>query len=162
MTFEPFQVRHGPGFYNCDLAMEIDDNGREIAIVKLSVDDQGLAAGQFTAFYRDSTCIGSGVILESWDDQGFPVCARALEISRMKDKSKLGKPVKIKVKATESMDEESHQKECTKLNVISHHTETGVSSEGMVSQISRKSLYLLKWLRQLQDDIFRAFKESSS
>ncbi|XP_075489969.1 uncharacterized protein LOC142528726 [Primulina tabacum] len=133
------KVRHGPGFYNCDLAIEIDKNGHEIAIVKLSEDDQGLAAGQFTAFYQGSTCIGSGVILESWDDQGFPVCARALEISRMKDKSKLGKPVKIKVKGTESMDEESLQKVHVKLNVISHHTETGVSSEGMVSQSSRKS-----------------------
>ncbi|KAL0460972.1 UNVERIFIED_CONTAM: tRNA-specific 2-thiouridylase MnmA [Sesamum latifolium] len=91
------KVRHGPVFYHCDVAIEVNGNGHEIAVVKLSEDDQGLAAGQFAAFYQESTCIGSGVILESWDDQGFPVCARALETARMEDKSKLGKPVKIKV-----------------------------------------------------------------
>ncbi|EYU26175.1 hypothetical protein ABFS82_14G216300 [Erythranthe guttata] len=90
------KVRHGPGLYNCDLAIEEDGNGDEIGVVKLSEDDQGLAAGQFAAFYQDSICIGSGVILESWDDQGFPVCAKAIEIASMKDKSKIGKPVKIK------------------------------------------------------------------
>ncbi|KZV34001.1 mitochondrial tRNA-specific 2-thiouridylase 1-like [Dorcoceras hygrometricum] len=109
------KVRHGPGFYNCDLVIENEENGHEIAVVKLSEDDQGLAAGQFAAFYLDSTCIGSGVILESWDDQGFPVCARAVEISRMTDKSKLGKPVKIKAKATEIMDMESSGKNAPSL-----------------------------------------------
>ena len=72
--------------------------GEDVAVVHLPEDDQGLAAGQFAAFYEGQTCIGSGVILESWDDQGFPVCAKALEIARMEDKSKLGKPVKIKAK----------------------------------------------------------------
>lgn len=96
MNFNPFQVRHGPRFYSCDMAIEVDGKGHEIAVVKLSEDDQGLAAGQFAAFYQGSTCIGSGVILESWDDQGFPVCARAVAIAKMKDKSKLGKPVKIR------------------------------------------------------------------
>jgi tRNA-specific 2-thiouridylase len=66
--------------------------------VHLSEDDQGLAAGQFVAFYQGRTCLGSGVILESWDDQGFLVCAKALENARMEDKSLLGKPVKFKVK----------------------------------------------------------------
>ncbi|KAI3414779.1 tRNA-5-taurinomethyluridine 2-sulfurtransferase [Psidium guajava] len=93
------KVRHGPGFYNCSLSLELGENGQEdVAVVQLPEDDQGLAAGQFTAFYQDRTCIGSGVILESWNDQGFPVCQKALEIARMEDKSKLGKPVKIKVK----------------------------------------------------------------
>lgn len=78
--------------------MELGQNGCEdIAVVQLSADDQGLAAGQFAAFYQGRTCLGSGIILESWDDQGFPVCAKALEIARMEDKSKLGKPIKIKV-----------------------------------------------------------------
>ncbi|KAK7318466.1 hypothetical protein RJT34_03168 [Clitoria ternatea] len=72
------KVRHGPEW-------------------KLSDDEQGLAAGQFAAFYEGKTCIGSGVILESWDDQSFPVCAKALEIAKMEDKSKIGNPVKIKV-----------------------------------------------------------------
>ncbi|KAL2540900.1 tRNA (5-methylaminomethyl-2-thiouridylate)-methyltransferase [Abeliophyllum distichum] len=105
------KVRHGPGFYNCSLAMEVDGDGHEIAVVKLSKDDQGLAAGQFAAFYQDRTCIGSGVILESWDDQGFPVCSRALEIASMEDKSKLGNPVKIKVKQ-EICHEESDCRLC--------------------------------------------------
>ena len=79
--------------------MELGQDGSEdIAVVHLSEDDQGLAAGQFAAFYQGRTCLGSGIILESWDDQGFPVCAKALEIARMEDKSKLGKPIKIKVK----------------------------------------------------------------
>jgi len=79
--------------------MELGQDGSEdIAVVHLSEDDQGLAAGQFAAFYQGRTCLGSGIILESWDDQGFPVCAKALEIARMEDKSKLGKPIKIKIK----------------------------------------------------------------
>lgn len=61
----------------------------------LSEDDQGLAAGQFAAFYCDDVCVGSGVILDSWDEKCFPICSRALEIARMEDKSKLGKPVRI-------------------------------------------------------------------
>ncbi|KAJ0960499.1 hypothetical protein J5N97_001658 [Dioscorea zingiberensis] len=92
------KVRHGPGFYDCSITLEPSDLDSEedvTAIVQLSDDDQGLASGQFTAFYRDEICIGSGVILDSWDNKSFPVCAKALEIARMEDKSKLGKPVKI-------------------------------------------------------------------
>ncbi|KAG2270267.1 hypothetical protein Bca52824_064822 [Brassica carinata] len=85
------KVRHGPGFYSCSFEMEGD-----VAVVHLDEDDQGLAAGQFAAFYEGTTCIGSGVILESWDGQCFPVCAKALELAAMEDKTKLGKPVKIK------------------------------------------------------------------
>lgn len=93
------KVRHGPGFYDCSLQMELrEDNSIDSAVVCISEDDQGLAAGQFTAFYEGRICIGSGVILESGDDQSFPVCAKALEIARMEDKSKIGKPVKIKFK----------------------------------------------------------------
>ncbi|KAF7843902.1 tRNA-specific 2-thiouridylase mnmA [Senna tora] len=94
------KVRHGPGFYNCSLQWEgNEDDRKETAVVHLSDDDQGLAAGQYAAFYEGRTCLGSGVILESWDDQGFPVCTKALEIARMEDKSKLGNPVKIKGKS---------------------------------------------------------------
>ncbi|XP_057804710.1 uncharacterized protein LOC131020072 [Salvia miltiorrhiza] len=105
------KVRHGPKLYSCDLAIEVDGDGHAIGVVKLSEDDQGLAAGQFAAFYQESTCIGSGVILESWDDQGFPVCAKALEIAKTKDKSKLGKPIKIKVAEHSKKEEEpnNHQ-----------------------------------------------------
>ncbi|CAA7048481.1 unnamed protein product [Microthlaspi erraticum] len=88
------KVRHGPGFYSCSFEMEAGGGG-DVAVVHLEEDDQGLAAGQFAAFYEGTTCIGSGVILESWDDQCFPVCAKALELAAMEDKTKLGKPVKI-------------------------------------------------------------------
>ncbi|KAG9139308.1 hypothetical protein Leryth_011297 [Lithospermum erythrorhizon] len=110
------KVRHGPGFYNCTLTVAVEENGNEVAVVQLAEDDQGLAAGQFAAFYKSDTCIGSGVILESWDDQGFPLCARALEMARMEDKSKLGKPVKIKNKP-ESISEESDHINQNKDNV---------------------------------------------
>ncbi|XP_021772065.1 uncharacterized protein LOC110736209 [Chenopodium quinoa] len=96
------KVRHGPSFYSCSLTMVSGENcNGDVAVVHLSEDDQGLAAGQFAAFYQGKTCIGSGVILESWDEEGFPVCEKALEIARMEDKSKLGNPVKIKVKPEE-------------------------------------------------------------
>ncbi|KAL1830577.1 hypothetical protein ACET3Z_000228 [Daucus carota] len=91
------KVRHGPGFYDCSLTMEPGENSHDkVAVVQLSEDDQGIAAGQFAAFYSGRTCLGSGVILESWDDSGFPICSRARETAGMEDKSKLGKPVKIK------------------------------------------------------------------
>ncbi|XP_058735083.1 uncharacterized protein LOC131607051 [Vicia villosa] len=93
------KVRHGPGFYDCSLQMELEgDDLSDSAVVHISDDDQGLAAGQFTAFYEGRTCIGSGVILESGNGQSYPVCAKAFEIARMEDKSKIGNPVKIKVK----------------------------------------------------------------
>lgn len=99
------KVRHGPGFYDCSLKMEDGENGDDkIGVVHLCEDDQGLAAGQFAAFYDERICIGSGVILESWDDTGFPICEKALEIAQMKDKSKLGKPVKIKVRPEDDLD----------------------------------------------------------
>ncbi|KAJ6315550.1 hypothetical protein OIU78_018931 [Salix suchowensis] len=86
-----------PTFYDCSVKIELgEDSSEEIVVVHLCEDDQGLAAGQFTAFYQGRTCVGSGVILESWDDKGFPVCQKALELARLEDKSKLGKPVKIK------------------------------------------------------------------
>ncbi|XP_028062139.1 uncharacterized protein LOC114265518 [Camellia sinensis] len=111
------KVRHGPGFYDCSLTMECGEDGHEVAVVQISKDDQGLAAGQFTAFYEGRTCIGSGVIIESWDDQGFPVCAKALEIAGMRDKSKLGKPVKIMVKQ-ETCPKESEHKGCIPTAVL--------------------------------------------
>ncbi|KAL9404945.1 hypothetical protein Peur_001917 [Populus x canadensis] len=105
------KVRHGPAFYDCSVKIELgEDSPEEVVAVHLCEDDQGLAAGQFTAFYQGRTCIGSGVILESWDDKGFPVCQKALELARLEDKSKLGKPVKIKVKP-ETSDQESVQKD---------------------------------------------------
>lgn len=99
------QVRHGPSFYDCSLRIEENNKTNDVtATVHISEDDQGLAAGQYAAFYQHKRCIGSGIILDSWDNKSFPVCKRALEIARMEDKSKLGAPVKIytQVNATAS------------------------------------------------------------
>lgn len=90
------KVRHGPGFYDCTImAVPGIDGDEDNLVVHLSEDDQGLAAGQFAAFYHGDVCIGSGVIMDSWDEKCFPICSKALEIARMEDKSKLGKPVRI-------------------------------------------------------------------
>ncbi|KAL0907042.1 hypothetical protein M5K25_025580 [Dendrobium thyrsiflorum] len=104
------KVRHGPSFYDCSLRLEtIGDGNEQTAVIHLSEDDQGLAAGQFTAFYHGNICLGSGVILDSWDNKHFPVCSKALEIARMKDKSKLGKPIRI-------LNLDSHSKASLKTN----------------------------------------------
>ncbi|KAL4576910.1 hypothetical protein LXL04_013011 [Taraxacum kok-saghyz] len=97
------KVRHGPVFYDCTLNFEKGDE--EIGTVQLPEDDQGLAAGQFAALYEKEVCVGSGVILESWDDKGFPVCDKAREIANMEDKSKIGKPVKIKPRPEDCLRE---------------------------------------------------------
>ncbi|KAM0860641.1 hypothetical protein ACQ4PT_046414 [Festuca glaucescens] len=89
------KVRHSPEFHDCTIINEQTEENGDVLAVHLSEDDQGLAAGQFAAFYRDATCLGSGIILDSWDEMSFPVCAKALETTRMEDKSKLGKPVRI-------------------------------------------------------------------
>ncbi|KAG8073664.1 hypothetical protein GUJ93_ZPchr0006g41827 [Zizania palustris] len=89
------KVRHSPEFHNCTVRQGQTEENGDVLMVHLSEDDQGLAAGQFAAFYHDNLCLGSGIILDSWDQMNFPVCARALEIARMEDKSRLGKPVKI-------------------------------------------------------------------
>ena len=91
-----FQVRHGPSFHDCSITTKLDDDScGEVVTVHLSEDDQGLAAGQYAAFYDGEVCVGSGVILDSRDDKSFPICDKALEIAQVKDKSKLGKPVRI-------------------------------------------------------------------
>ncbi|GJN30440.1 hypothetical protein PR202_gb18748 [Eleusine coracana subsp. coracana] len=89
------KVRHSPEFHHCTVMEERTRENGNVLVVHLSEDDQGLAAGQFAAFYRESVCLGSGIILDSWDEMSFPVCSRALEIARLEDKSGLGKPVRI-------------------------------------------------------------------
>ncbi|XP_015875895.2 uncharacterized protein LOC107412608 isoform X2 [Ziziphus jujuba] len=148
------KVRHGPGFYNCSLTMESGkDSHEDVAVVHLSEDDQGLAAGQFAAFYQGKTCLGSGIILESWDDQGFPVCAKALEIARMEDKSLLGKPVKIKVKPEKTHFMEANQKGVIELNrgQSSRSASAAIKQRSQASQgevISRFPMKLLQKFRQ--------------
>lgn len=143
-----FQVRHGPGFYDCSFTME---SGEDVAFVKLSEDDQGLAAGQFAAFYQGKTCLGSGIILESWDDHGFPVCEKALEIARMEDKSLLGKPVKIKVKP-DSPAIKPDQKGGTELNREQRSTHIAAAKQGR-----QVSFLPMKWLQRLREKWFRMF-----
>ncbi|KAJ4751288.1 tRNA-specific 2-thiouridylase MnmA [Rhynchospora pubera] len=91
------KVRHGPGFYDCSIKHEPskDDKYDDCLEVHLNEDDQGLAAGQFAAFYHGDICLGSGIILDSCDAKTFPICSRALELAKLEDKSKLGKPVRI-------------------------------------------------------------------
>lgn len=146
------KVRHGPGFYNCSLTMEPGEDGHEdVVVVQLSEDDQGLAAGQFTAFYQGRSCIGSGVILESWDDQGFPVCAKALEIARMEDKSKLGKPVKIKVRPDTS-PKGSDQIDGIKLDRELANSQAAVTDEiSRSSEGEARSRFPMNWLKKIRE-----------
>lgn len=146
-----FQVRHGPGFYNCKLTMELSEDGSEdVAVVNLSEDDQGLAAGQFAAFYHDKTCVGSGVILESWDDQGFPVCAKALEIARMEDKSKLGKPVKIKVKPEIALNETDYG-DGNELDSLLVKSQRALSIKKRLASQGAISKFPVSWMQKLRD-----------
>lgn len=128
--------------------MEVDDSGQEVAVVQLTEDDQGLAAGQFAAFYDGKACIGSGVILESWDDQGYPVCERALEIARMEDKSMLGKPVKIMVKPENSLKESDLKDQRKNPEPI----ESEITPQNMTTiphqEENPRESNLLEWLKQ--------------
>lgn len=155
--FNSFQVRHGPGFYNCTLTMEIGQDGCEdIAVVQLSGDDQGLAAGQFSAFYDGRNCLGSGIILESWDDQGFPVCAKALEIARIEDKSKLGKPVKIKDKS-ETPLAVSNQKDG--LNICTSQNSYVAAIKQRRHSYKEEPIYRfpVNWLQKIREKWMRIF-----
>lgn len=146
------KVRHGPTFYNCSLAMEVDGDGQEVGVVQLSQDDQGLAAGQFAAFYDRTTCLGSGVILESWDNQGYPVCERALVIARMEDKSVLGKPVKIMVKQENCVKESDIKRERENPNLI---VDSKPTEQDMIHQLEKPSgLNWLDWLKEKWLQVF--------
>ncbi|XP_057250544.1 uncharacterized protein LOC104889981 [Beta vulgaris subsp. vulgaris] len=143
------KVRHGPSFYCCSLRIVVGENcDGDVAVVHLSEDDQGLAAGQFAAFYQGKMCIGSGVILEFWDDEGFPVCEKALEIARMEDKSKLGKPVKIKVKpegpdvGTNENNGSIHPSSASSKRVDAEEEVTDSLSPNWMQQVKQKILQL--------------------
>lgn len=57
------KVRHGPQFYRCNVEKLDDDCSR--VRVYLPENDQGLAPGQFAAFYRENECLGCGIIQQS-------------------------------------------------------------------------------------------------
>ncbi|KAH9649649.1 tRNA-5-taurinomethyluridine 2-sulfurtransferase [Citrus sinensis] len=140
-------------FYNCSLTIEhCEDGGEDIAVVQLSEDDQGLAAGQFAAFYQGRRCLGSGVILEAWDDQGFPVCKKALEIARMEDKSKLGKPVKIKVKLQTPMEFDNNKGIESSRNLFNGQNGV-VENRNTTSQVQEEAIprFPGNWMHKLSE-----------
>ena len=51
------KLRHGPKLYDCKI-----ENLGEIVKVELNENDQGIASGQFAAFYKDDICLGAGTI----------------------------------------------------------------------------------------------------
>ncbi|GAY46513.1 hypothetical protein CUMW_097640, partial [Citrus unshiu] len=129
-----------------------EDGGEDIAVVQLSEDDQGLAAGQFAAFYQGRRCLGSGVILEAWDDQGFPVCKKALEIARMEDKSKLGKPVKIKVKLQTPMEFDNNKGIESSRNLFNGQNGV-VENRNTTSQVQEEAIprFPGNWMHKLSE-----------
>eukprot|EP00887_Chlorella_sp_A99_P003754 scaffold7.g3754.t1 len=57
------KVRHGPHAYTCALELEGCEGPAQVGRVAIDGNDQGLAAGQFAAFYQGVVCLGSAVIL---------------------------------------------------------------------------------------------------
>ena len=53
------KLRHGENFYNC----KIKQLSKNQASLKISGNDQGIAPGQFAAFYDGEICLGSAVIV---------------------------------------------------------------------------------------------------
>lgn len=86
------KVRHGPRLYDCSMELhtgwtdfEVDRNSKPStsAVVNLNEDDQGLAPGQYTAFYQNGICLGSAVITETLGGAENPnVSTKALEIAQ--------------------------------------------------------------------------------
>lgn len=52
------KLRHGPSFHKAQVSLLTDDSFS----VQLTERDQGIAAGQYAAFYQGTRCLGSGVI----------------------------------------------------------------------------------------------------
>ncbi|CAH1454548.1 unnamed protein product [Lactuca virosa] len=85
------KVRHGRVFYDCSLHIEEKDG---IGTVMIRVSQ----LAHLQLFINKELCMGSRVILESWDNaKGFLVSVsdKARHIARMEDNSKLGKEEKL-------------------------------------------------------------------
>ena len=84
-------MRHGTRFYDCSFSFQNWHSTSErsgstnTALVELSEDDQGIAAGQYAAFYKGDVCLGSAVISEFKVDQSSAVSSTAREAARVKD-----------------------------------------------------------------------------
>lgn len=86
------KVRHGARLYDCsmelqtdwtDLKVDRDSKPSTTAVVSLNEDDQGLAPGQYAAFYHNGVCLGSGVIIETLGGgENENVSAKAVEIAQ--------------------------------------------------------------------------------
>ncbi|CAM6115891.1 unnamed protein product [Calypogeia fissa] len=88
------KVRHGPRFYDCTVDFDASGFSETMrtagsenistAVVNLAEDDQGLAPGQYAAFYRDGVCLGSGIIFEALGEEtARNVSAEALEVANL-------------------------------------------------------------------------------
>lgn len=153
------KVRHGPNFYNCSIKMTPSDNGNgDVADIYLSEDDQGLAAGQYAAFYQGKVCIGSGIILDSWDDESFPICAKALEIAKMEDKSKLGPPVKIKFRKEFSLSNLNCKDGLVLVGESGCSPAPASGIEGQMQTFRGTFLnFEMKWLHRLREKLLHIF-----
>ncbi|OGB97370.1 tRNA 2-thiouridine(34) synthase MnmA [candidate division TM6 bacterium RIFCSPHIGHO2_12_FULL_36_22] len=58
------KLRHGPQMVPCTILWLTDDRARVI----LEKDDQGIASGQYAAFYKGNACLGSGIMERSIND----------------------------------------------------------------------------------------------
>ncbi|KAI5061063.1 hypothetical protein GOP47_0023568 [Adiantum capillus-veneris] len=108
------KVRHGPRFYECSLSFQNSQALKDTAVVRLSDDDQGIAAGQYAAFYRGDVCLGSGVISEFRSDRSSAVSVEAREAAKMKElpasslsKSKQKKLASLQKKSVTEMGKET-------------------------------------------------------
>lgn len=89
---DSMQVRHGAKLYTCSMELQTnwmdsrvnkDSKPSTSAVVNLNEDDQGLAPGQYAAFYQDGVCLGSAVITETLGGaDSLNVSAKALDIAQ--------------------------------------------------------------------------------